>query len=330
MNNNRKEFFDLYSKRAISESTDINDPFIQDALEGWKEFGYKENAFKKLDAQFAPRFSFLFPSSILIFIGATIYFLSVNPKSNIIHKKTVKHVSTKSKSNKKVNSVPYSQKTNTRTILPKTKTTNSASQTFEEKMNEEIVFNYQALPLLPFRNIETKITSRKNLAKETYLNDYKVVDYRFYRKRSDEKTNDELLTGVPASFENEVENKTNETLALEKSYFNYLEKTLKLLKSGQHEMAIIRFQEILKTYELDVNALFYLAFSQYEMNNYQSSLETLERLNEARFTNFDDDANWFKLNCYVKLGKKSQFEDLKRKMLDTESGYSKLIQNIEF
>jgi len=330
MNYYRKDFFECYGENRPEKKV-FNDAFLDDAFDGWRKNGLDESAFKKIDVHFVPRFSFIYPISILIFLGITLFTLEERPKKTNIDKKVISQVNSPLLKNRTENPVIATKKTtNQNKKNAETKIKNTVKQSFEEKISEKVIFNYESLPLLPFGKIETKMEARINIAKETYLDEYKVVDYRFYRKKPLDKSNEDLLTGVPASFESNVESNTDKKLEIEKSYFDYLEKTLKLLKSGQYSLAIIRFQEILKTYELDINGLFYLALSQFETNKYQDCIETLEKLKLARFTNFDDDANWYRLNCYLKLNKKSQFEELKKKMIETESNYSQLVKNINF
>lgn len=334
MKTNRKEFFDNLNKISkTNETSKSYDEFSKDAIDGWSSVGFDEMLMKKLDKKMVPKFTLVYPTTVLVAIGITttlVFNSSIIRHSNqkSTGKTTSSLITKRTNSNEENENKLDNRKTQIQSINKQEK--NSVVEIYEEKAKEEISFSFQSLPILHFDKFEFKNKDRVNLAKETYLNDYKVVDYRFYRKRPLEEQKNELLTGVPASFETNENLKTNDELEIEKSYFNFLEKSLKLLKEEKYNFAEERFELILKTYELDVNALFYLAITKYKLKEYRSCLEMLDKLENARFTNFNDDADWFRLNCYFELRDDIKFEDLKNKMLNENHPYSKMIQKIEY
>ena len=240
---------------------------------------------KKLDKKMVPKFTLVYPTTVLVAIGITttlVFNSSIIRHSNqkSTGKTTSSLITKRTNSNEENENKLDNRKTQIQSINKQEK--KSVVEIYEEKAKEEISFSFQSLPILHFDKFEFKNKDRVNLAKETYLNDYKVVDYRFYRKRPLEEQKNELLTGVPASFETNENLKTNDELEIEKSYFNFLEKSLKLLKEEKYNFAEERFELILKTYELDVNALFYLAITKYKLKEYRSCLEMLDKLENAR------------------------------------------------
>jgi hypothetical protein len=124
------------------------------------------------------------------------------------------------------------------------------------------------LPLKSPERINNVKQKRENLAKETFLSNLKVIDYRFYRSRPNENIKNEL-GGTPADKERNQNESTYSETDFEYTYFSYLDRTLKYFNKNKYKIALNRFEVILETYPDDANALFYSSICLYNLNQFQ-------------------------------------------------------------
>jgi tetratricopeptide (TPR) repeat protein len=169
----------------------------------------------------------------------------------------------------------------------------------------------QPLPIKKANSIPASIKRRVNLAKETYIQDFKVVDYRYYRSRPTSNLDKEVLTGTPAN--SEISTKTSEESdnIVEIAYVSFLGKSLKYFSQNKFKEALSRFDLIMETYPDDVNALFYSALCNYNLNQFSLCEKRLIELKNSKFTNFDEEQEWYLLLTYYSLHKDQQFLELK-------------------
>jgi tetratricopeptide (TPR) repeat protein len=177
------------------------------------------------------------------------------------------------------------------------------------------------LPLHSIGKVERNPTkSRSNFAMETYVNDLKVLDYRYYRKKTRQEKTD-LLTGTPAAQEYQGAG-VNQRDNLDISYMNFLSNTLSDFNRGEYKVALIGFDQILSTYPDDVNALFYSALCLYNLKQFNLCEQRLKVMNLAKFDNFDEEQHWYLLLCYKAQGETQDFSDLKQEIIRANGFYA--------
>jgi TolA-binding protein len=183
---------------------------------------------------------------------------------------------------------------------------------------------------LPLKEIEPIKTGLKptNKAKETYLLDFKVLDYRYYRSKPLDKKID-VLNGTPADQESKNNMEIEPKYAVEVSYFNFLEKSLHYFEKKKYSEAASRFKEILQTYPDDVNALFYGALCYYNSGEFFESEKLLLRLEVNKYSNFEEESQWYLCLTYKSLEKKSQYTKLKEQIILKNGFYSKKARDLK-
>lgn len=183
---------------------------------------------------------------------------------------------------------------------------------------------------LPLKEIEPLKTGLKpaNKAKETYILDFKVLDYRYYRSKPIDKKID-VLNGTPADQENKYSNEVEPKYAVDVSYFNFLEKSLHYFEKKKYIEAATRFKEILQTYPDDVNALFYGALCYYNSGEFIEAEKLLLRLEINKFTNFKEESQWYLCLTYKSLEKKSLYSKLKEQVILENGFYSKKARDLK-
>lgn len=132
-------------------------------------------------------------------------------------------------------------------------------------------------------------------AKEIYLNDLKLIDYRAYRENPAVETKQLILTGTTAdkegkhseSFESNWQN-------VQIPYMQYLDKSVYYFNKGKSKKALARFETIIETYPLDVNANFYAGLCLFNFGEYTDAIAKFETCLGSTYRNFDDEAIWMK------------------------------------
>ncbi len=330
---NRKLFTSYFNHLSIQEKyliekESLKDPFLSDALDGFNENPEALKSLDKLDKRYYSGRNRIWKISgilALSSIGLIAYLYApakyvmktkIPPAPISIH---LDRISTK--------------KLETLVVLPKEKVLlpHKIQQEFKAKdkgtvfrTNENPVFPTEELVQLPLYSMDkvgrNPASKRSNFAMETYVNDLKVLDYRYYRKKGrQEKTN--LLTGTPAANETR-ERDANEKDFIEFSYMNYLGVTLRDFNRGEYKVALLGMDQILSIYPDDVNALFYSALCLYNLKQFYLCEQRLKIIDLAKFDNFDEEQQWYLLLCYKAQGKIQDFNDLKQEIIRSNGFYA--------
>ncbi len=315
----------------------IDDDFERDSLDGWSENHVSIKQLKSLDRKIIINFKFkLILSSIIITIVSSIILLVVlNPKESNEKKseKDKKNIITSGTFIPKDSIKSFQELPQKLQIKP-----SRIKADFEEKElfiskesieTKEINREPIRLPVKNLEKINNSVSKRENLAKETFLNDLKIVDYRFYRSRPIESVKNEL-GGTPADRELNINESDKNEKGIEFTYFSYLDKSLHYFSKTKFKTALNRFEVILETYSDDANALFYSAICLYNLNQLELCENRLLKLQNVRFTNFDQEQHWYLLLVYKSLGKKNSFDILKEKIILDNGYYSKSAKYLEY
>jgi hypothetical protein len=333
MKNNREEFSSYFNRMSSREKhaleqRRLKDPFLSDALDGFEENVAALNSIKKLDKRYYKGRNRWWKISGTIGILLTALFLYLNTPIQFEKSKQKPNVG----QSNRVKPIPK-EKIHSFISIPKEKQLlpKKIQEDFKAKdkgmifrPNENPIFPTEELVQLPLRTLkkvdQQRTKNRSNFAMETYVNDLKVLDYRYYRKRVRQEKTD-LLTGTPAA--QEIQN-TNENQKdfLEISYMNFLSGTLHDFNRGEYKAALAGFDQILSTYPDDVNALFYSSLCLYNLKQFNLCEQRLRVIDLAKFDNFDEEQHWYLLLCYKALGKVQDFTDLKQEIIRSNGFYA--------
>ncbi len=333
MKNNRNVFLSYFTRMSSREKhaleqQSLKDPFLSDALDGFAENASALHSMKRLDKRYYHKRSLTWKISTVLIVSLValfIYRTTQNPATHkSIPKPTIGSII--------VERIP-AEKLQTLLVLPEEKVLlpNEIQQEFKAKdkgmifrANENPSYPTEELVHLPLHSIgkveRNPTKSRSNFAMETYVNDLKVLDYRYYRKKARQEKTD-LLTGTPAAQENQGAG-ANQRDNLDISYMNFLSNTLSDFNRGEYKVALIGFDQILRTYPDDVNALFYSALCLYNLKQFNLCEQRLKVMNLAKFDNFDEEQHWYLLLCYKAQGKTQEFSDAKQEIIRANGFYA--------
>ena len=315
-------------KNAIEQKAS-DDPFDNEALEGWSASSVPLESMNSIDRKRFKGMHYKFAlTSILFFavsIGFTYFVTTKNEKSATKKITEIKRPTNKPIYKDAITAVNLSPEQEL--IQPKTikrnfqlKKENNASAI---TTTTQLDLSTDPLPIKKANSIPASIKRRVNLAKETYIQDFKVIDYRYYRSRPASNPNKEVLTGTPANSEISTNASEESDNIVEIAYVSFLGKSLKYFSQNKFKDALSRFDLILETYPDDVNALFYSALCLYNLNQFNLCEKRLIELKNTKFTNFDEEQEWYLLLTYYSLHKDQQFIELKTQIVEAGGFYSK-------
>jgi len=342
MSLSRKDIIDYKTTRDSSRKNEIemdviDDDFERDSLDGWSENQVSIQQLKSLDGKirFNFRFKLILSSIITTILSSIILLVVLYPKQSNEKKseKDKKNIITSGTFIPKDSIKSFQELPQKLQIKP-----SRIKADFEEKElfiskesieTKEINREPIRLPVKNLEKINNSVSKRENLAKETFLNDLKIIDYRFYRSRPIESVKNEL-GGTPADRELNINESDKNEKGIEFTYFSYLDKSLHYFSKTKFKTALNRFEVILETYPDDANALFYSAICLYNLNQLELCENRLLKLQYVRFTNFDQEQQWYLLLVYKSLGKKNSFDILKEKIILDNGYYSKSAKYLEY
>jgi tetratricopeptide (TPR) repeat protein len=315
-------------KNAIEQKAS-DDPFDNEALEGWSASSVPLESMNSIDRKRFKGMYYKFALTSILFFAVSIGFMySVTTKNEQSATKKITEI-------KRPNNNPIHKDTITAVnispeqelIQPKTikrnfqlKEENNATALATSTQHD---LSTQPLPIKKANSIPASIKRRVNLAKETYIQDFKVVDYRYYRSRPTSSPNKEVLTGTPANSEISPNTTEESENIVEIAYVSFLGKSLKYFSQNKFKDALSRFDLILETYPDDINALFYSALCLYNLNQFNLCEKRLIELKNSKFTNFEEEQEWYLLLTFYSLHKDQQFLDLKSQIIEAGGFYSK-------
>lgn len=315
--------------------------FDTDALEGWSQAGYDVSAMKSLDKRFkSVNYSYFYFTGITgLVLTILIGFYIVNSLSNKELEQTIDQKDQIISDLKTTQQITLDESD---VIIPvnieEMETAPRKEQIalkeiksdFDEKKNANApitIIELESLPItgIPIENETGKEVTREHfVAKEIYLHDLKLVDYRKYRSNPTVKTKQIILSGTPANQETqESESIEPEWKEVEVPYMEYLNKTMQIFEKGQYKKALTRYETILAAYPQDVNANFYGALCLFNLSEYNQSIQLMEACIAGKYSNFDEEAQWTIALAYEKLGKINEAKLIFKSIVD-QNGYYKI------
>lgn len=160
-----------------------------------------------------------------------------------------------------------------------------------------------SIPILKpdFQKVESK--NSKMIAKEIYLHDLKLIDYRAYRNKTTIEVEGITLSGTPAELEKQLAEKDEELkVSLSIPYHDYIKKTMVYFKDANFKQVVARCNNILSIYPDDLNAQFYAGVAYYNLGEFQKAINLFIQCINAPMNNFEVEAEWMLANSYEKNG----------------------------
>src|SRR5574343_392998 len=315
-------------KHEIEKQALEND-FDADALDGWNELSAAGYSMKKLDAKFSKNYATLLWSIALIIpviiIGVFLtYQASEKPLQSKIEKEQVN-------SSIKVEETDLIIPTEIEAFieLPKNEQKNESNETNGQSNNQVDVDRLPISQIEPADTKTTTIAKETAFGKEIYLHDMKLLDYRAYRSKPAIETKQMILTGTPANIgETTTIEETTEWKNVDIPYIEYIDKTMEIFSKGNNKKALARFQIILDTYPDDVNANFYAGLCYYNLKEFSSAISSFAKCNDTKFTNFNEEAEWYTAKSYLANGQKAEAKTLFTQIANSNGYYASQAKKI--
>ncbi len=311
------------------ESTQL-DEFEKDALEGWSKASQGTEKMRQLDQKYLRKSNrLIWFSGITFILLFVITFFNIKQENNQSKKTANKEVIVDkqdvviSKEIQKLEELPEHLQINPAVVVSnfKTKVQQIAIQNNQNQVeNDEEYFTLPLKEIQPY-SIKPKLTLDKKHAKEVYLNDFKLVDYRSYRSKPEIQSKQIILSGTPADDGN-VESETDNPnwKSIDVPYHDYINQTVEQFKTGNFKQTLNRTQYILTFYPDDINALFYGGLCFYNLNEIDQAIESFQKVIANPFNNFDEEALWYLANAYDLKNDKAKAKELFQ-LISSQKGY---------
>lgn len=350
MNSNKKTYRPSLSRKDIEnynsmsgterntvERKVLEDPFAADAMEGWENVGFNTSIMSGIDKKLNIGNNPIINISVYLLGAVAITFTilgTINQSESInVHPNQV------ADTGETAPNTIFIDKTEVITDtfidqLPENNPNKTASapvlqKNFKEEKSlpdlPDIEFIIEDLPVIelhPEPESKKEIKTRSQ-AKEMYLSDLKLIDYRAYRSKPTVQTEQLVLTGVPANKENEESTEMESTWKkVDVPYHDYIKKAMEQVADGKYKKALQRFEVVLKTYPDDINAHFYSAICYYNLGQYESALEDFKQCIHHTYNNFDEESLWLIANCYDEMGKLTEAQSIYKDIASKKGFYS--------
>ncbi len=307
------------------------DDFDKDALQGWQKASAGMELMQPIDRRFMTKSKlgyYIAGALVLALIGLFFLFPARQPKPNIAQTQKVtvnKSDVVISEDIKKLEELPEELQ-----ITPQQMVSNFKSKQQEQEQtaanpdpDDDEVF------MLPLKKIQLysskpKLTIEKEMAKEIYLSDLKLVDYRAYRTRPEIPSEQITFMGTSADQEKKQTLHDNpEWKSIDIPYHDYLSQTMEQFKAGNFKQALNRANAILEFYPNDINALFYGGLCYYNLSEMDQAVNAFQQVIANQFSNFDEEALWYLANAYDLKNDKVKAKELFQAIVAQKGYYAK-------
>ena len=327
--------------RNAIEQKAAADEFGSDALEGWEQLGYNTSTMTALDKKFLPKsytgWYVLGGTIIAGSIVAAVFFTAspgttpptqtaTTANDSIVTELLEDQQITLDESDvmlptpiEQMNDAPEQEQVQPHVI----------KHDFHEM--DSIRIEEPPIPIAELPVIDIDIEKIEDLdiiraheyAKEIYLHDLKLVDYSNYRSEPQVKTRQMVLSGTPAN----KEGKESEELDpiwrnVDIPYMEFINKSMRIFGRGNYKKALSRFETVLGTYELDVNANFYAGICLYNLGEYDLAISNFEACLDGPYSNFDEESLWMTALSHEHLGRETMARKLFIEIRDAKGFYA--------
>lgn len=309
----------------------LSGDFEQDAMDGWEASGLSTSSMKRLDKRFRFRSSsgmaITAVITAIIVIATTVALLNVPEETPAAPEKVALSV--------EQTDAVITEAIDTLEELPVTEqigvvTIRSSQQHIKEQPQTTPVIAVEELPdavlkpLKPDPNIVANKKTNQSTAKEVYLHDLKLIDYREYRTKPEIAIEKIVLTGTAANYEASDDMHAEpsvETVAI--PYHDYIDKTMNFVSRGKWKQALQRLQLVLETYPDDINGHFYAGLCCYNLQQFEEAKQHFATCLQLSYSNFNEEATWYLAQSLVANGEKSSAKELLTAIRDQKGYYAK-------
>lgn len=327
---------DPLMRNAIEQKA-ASDPFDADAMEGWEELGYDTTVMSRLDKKFLPKSGmgwYIGGATVLLLGVIAILVYTINP-GNDPKKDALASVTEESPKEVELtleeSDVVLPEQIEEMVAAPVVKqfSPSSIKQDFQEieaVRRKDPPIPVAELPLIELHTDRTRdmeIIRKHEFAREIYLHDFKLIDYRNYRSKPQIKTRQIILSGLPANFEDSLsENLDPSFREIEIPYIDYIDKSMRIFGQGNFKRALSRFEVVLESYAMDVNAHFYAGLCLFNLGEYGDALEHFDTCINGPYSNFDEEALWMQGMCYEHLNDRLKARKIFEKIVQEKGFYA--------
>jgi TolA-binding protein len=178
---------------------------------------------------------------------------------------------------------------------------------------------------VPVPSVKTPQPEVSNTNQRIYhIKDYKVFDYRGIRLAIEKPAIS--LGGTPASGAMDADPEPAQQ-EQKVNYVNYLEQSISLFSQGDYSLALQYFEQIIKTYPDDLNALFYGALCDYYQGDYSGAINKFQRVSTHSVQLFSDESAWYKARALYSNNQKQEAVELMKVISASKSFYNKQAAN---
>lgn len=320
--------------KVATEQKAAGDAFNADAMEGWENLGYDISSLSKLDDKFLPKKPpiwvrpVVFGSVILLTVIVTVIVIETTDNNTKIAEPITQLNDTQEYKVEEADIIPAIIEVLEDAPTDKQIKITTIKTDFQnkEQSSPSIDLPIAQLPLIELdlnKPTDLDIIKKHEYAKEIYLHDLKLIDYRNYRSKPEIKTKQMILSGLPANFEDTAKQEFDPIWKdIEIPYIEYIDKSMRIFASGNFKRALSRYETILASYPFDVNAHFYSGICYFNLKEYDLAISHFDQCIEGPYSNFDEEALWMKALSFDAMGEYSNAISLYKKIAESKGFYS--------
>ena len=307
-------------EKHLIEKQFVSDDFTMDAFEGYLQHKGAWQTFEALDQKYnrkqrKKKLAF-FGSALAVSLLLGWYLIPTMPMKQTTSAAKQKAESIQIKIHRKDDIQQMKTAALSERITPTEVRLNFSPSNEAPATKAEVLERMQQMPTqtVEIRQQKPQVLQVK-IGRELLIKNFKVLDYRYYRKGD--------LTQTFA------ENEHGEQ-QLKIPYINILNKAIEHFARQDYKLALLLFDEILLTYPDDANALFYGAMCLYNLSEYNQAESRFVKLQNVPFGNFSEEANWYLLHVYQKTKKEAAFSSLQKMIIGQKGFYTEKAENLSF
>ncbi|MEY3727558.1 MAG: hypothetical protein RL098_1021 [Bacteroidota bacterium] len=307
-------------EKHLIEKQFVSDDFTMDAFEGYLQHKDAWQTFEALDQKYnrkqrKKKLAF-FGSALAVSLLLGWYLIPAMPMKQTTSAAKQKAESIQIKIHRKDDIQQMKTAALSERITPTEVRLNFSPSNEAPATKAEVLERMQQMPTqsVEIRQQKPQVLQVK-MGRELLIKNFKVLDYRYYRKGD--------LTQTFA------ENEHGEQ-QLKIPYINILNKAIEHFARQDYKLALLLFDEILLTYPDDANALFYGAMCLYNLSEYNQAESRFVKLQNVPFGNFSEEANWYLLHVYQKTKKEAAFSSLQKMIIGQKGFYAEKAENLSF
>jgi TolA-binding protein len=307
-------------EKHLIEKQFVSDDFTMDAFEGYLQHKDAWQTFEALDQKYnrkqrKKKLAF-FGSALAVSLLLGWYLIPAMPMKQTTSAAKQKAESIQIKIHRKDDIQQMKTAALSERITPTEVRLNFSPSNEAPATKAEVLERMQQMPTqtVEIRQQKPQVLQIK-IGRELLIKNFKVLDYRYYRKGD--------LTQTFADNEHGEQQ-------LKIPYINILNKAIEHFARQDYKLALLLFDEILLTYPDDANALFYGAMCLYNLSEYNQAESRFVKLQNVPFGNFSEEANWYLLHVYQKTKKEAAFSSLQKMIIGQKGFYAEKAENLSF